>query len=553
MRTLEQSLREHELIVLRVIGEWWELDLTGQDKGACVRQLAQALGSLDMEAEIRYLPPEEADALRDLAAAEGRMPASVFARRYGEVRQMGPGRLEREEPWLAPANVAEALWYRGFLYSGFDETAEGMLAFYYLPEELLRDLPVPEREAPAMAAERDTGSLTPAAPPDEYETAVTHAVDDLTAILAHGHLTGLTPGGREALPPLLLDPDPDRISLLITLAHEAGFLRRKNGRSRPTRDAVAWLRQTREAQLRQLAEAWSSSNWNELCHVPALVCEGDGWENDPILARTALLEAAPRRADWFRVADLVAAIKEADPDFQRPDGNYDAWYVREKDSDAYITGFENWERVEGRVLAYLITHPLVWLGLAETGVAADGALHYRLTERAVAWLAQEPVPEEEVKVPLVVQPDGGVLAPFNAGRYQRFQAARVTEPGPATPGEPFPYQLTPASLARAGEEGITAERVLEFLAEASQRPLPAGVRRAVERWAERGTEAHLETAVVLRVREEAILETLLKNPKTRPFIGERLGRLAAAVHREEWPAFRQATAELGLFLDVDVE
>lgn len=552
MRTLEQSLMEHELIALRVIGEWWELDLTGQDKHACVQQLAGVLGSLDMETEMRYLPPEEAAALRDLARAGGRMPLPVFARRYGEVRQMGPGRLEREEPWLAPANVAEALWYRGFLYSGFDETAEGMLAFYYLPGELLTGLPAPEMEETAVVAERDSDPLAPVAPPSDYETAVIHAVDDLTAVLAGAHLTGLTPEGRAELTPLLLDPDPDRLSLLITLAHEAGFLRRKNGRSRPTRDAVAWLRQTREAQSRRLAEAWSSSNWNELCHVPELVCEGEGWENDPILARTALLEAIPRHTGWFRVADLVAHIKETDPDFQRPDGNYDTWYLRERESDTYITGFENWERVEGRLIVYLITRPLVWLGLAETGVTAEEEICYRLTDRALAWLSQQPVPEEEVVVPLVVQEDGTLLVPFNAGRYQRFQAARISEPLPATSGEPFLYCLTPDSLARAGEEGIAVERVLEFLAEASQRPLPAGVKRAVERWAERGTEARLETAVVLRVRDEAILETLLQNPRTRPFIGERLGLLAAAIRRDQWEAFRQATVQLGLFLEIDV-
>ena len=33
MRTLEQALLDHELIVLRVIGEWLRLDLTGTDKG----------------------------------------------------------------------------------------------------------------------------------------------------------------------------------------------------------------------------------------------------------------------------------------------------------------------------------------------------------------------------------------------------------------------------------------------------------------------------------------------------------------------------------------
>lgn len=136
MRTLEQALFDHELITLRVIGEWWELDLTGADKVACVKALAATLAQLDMLAESSYLPPEEASALLALAAAGGQIPLGTFSRQHGEVRLMGPGRLEREEPWFDPVSAAEALWYRGFLYRAFDETSDGLVEFYYLPTEL---------------------------------------------------------------------------------------------------------------------------------------------------------------------------------------------------------------------------------------------------------------------------------------------------------------------------------------------------------------------------------------------------------------------------------
>ena len=105
MRTLENALVEHELITLRVIGEWWELDLTGADKTACVKSLAQTLGELDLSLELSYLPPEDASALRDLVRAGGRMPVGTFSRQHGEVRQMGPAKLEREEPWFEPSSI----------------------------------------------------------------------------------------------------------------------------------------------------------------------------------------------------------------------------------------------------------------------------------------------------------------------------------------------------------------------------------------------------------------------------------------------------------------
>ena len=99
MRSLEQALYDHELTVLRVIGEWWELDLTGSEKASCVKELQQTLTSLDMAREMNFLPPEDARALADLGAQGGRIPVAAFTRDYGEVRLMGPGRLEREEPF----------------------------------------------------------------------------------------------------------------------------------------------------------------------------------------------------------------------------------------------------------------------------------------------------------------------------------------------------------------------------------------------------------------------------------------------------------------------
>ena len=68
----------------------------------------------------------------------------------------------------------------------------------------------------------------------------------------------------------------------------------------------------------------------------------------------------------------------------------------------------------------------------------------------------------------------------------------------------------------------------------------------------RGVEGRLETAVILRVREAGILETLRTNPKTRDFIDESLGELAATVRLENWEKLRQAAAQLGLLLDSNV-
>ncbi len=557
MRSLEQALMDHELIALRVIGEWWEQDLTGLDKVACVKILAEGLATLNMPQEVQYLPPEETAAMHELVAAGGRIPVATFSRAHGEVRLMGPGWLEREEPWLDPANVAEALWYRGFLYRGFDETAEGVIEFYFLPTEMMAQF---KNEASSTAALPTTSTLPPATlPPVGPETAVLDAVDDLTTILALAQRYGLDAKPRAQLSPYLMDSSPDRLSLLLTLAYEMGFLRQGEAGGKPTKTAVSWLQQPREAQLRALAEAWSSSNWNDLCHTPQLACEGEGWQNDPILARTTLLDVLPRDDQWYGLDELVAFVKETDPDFQRPDGNYDTWYIRDRMADAYVSGFAQWELVEGRLLRFLVVGPLRWLGLVVTGTAVSGDARlaekdilFRLTDRALAWLQNQPTAAKDVAVPVIVQADATVLVPHNADRYQRFQVARISDPAPFQPGKPYLYHLTPNSLAQAHEQGISADRVLQFLQKVSKKDLPASTKRAIERWAEKGIEAYLETAVILRTRDAAIIDTLSQNPKTRDFMGERLGDLAAAIRRDQWADFCAATAQLGLLLDVDI-
>ena len=634
MYSLEKALDDHELIILRVIGEWWELELTGADKPACVKELSKSLSRLDITSEMDYLGPEEAAALEEIINAGGKVPVATFERTHGKVRQMGPGRLEREEPWLDPASPAESLWYRGFIFRGFDESEGADFAeYFYVPTELFEQFPPPSSKQsakPKVIRERPTGTsgepepiakakpelpadleaflndvqkgkrgqavpksepvnaspkkeperqAAPAPPtiqavkapksfesapairavkaPKSFESAATTAVDDMTTILALSQNFPLQSEAIEWLSAYLLDPDEGRRNLLVTLAFEQGLLRETDVGDglgyRPARPAVPWLKKEREGQLRDLVEAWSSTAWNDLYRVPELVCEGSNWKNDPILARTALLEVLPQSTDWFTTADLAAYIHQTDPDFQRPDGNYTTWYIRDRATGSYLSGFENWHQVEGRLLTFLITGPLHWLGMTEYAVNGEETL-YRLTPRAIAWLKNAPPPTvKETTAPIVVQDDATLLVPITANRYHRFQATRITEPLPLEEGRPYQYTFTPQSLHLASEQGIEPDRLLQFLEEAGSRALPASTKRAIERWAEKGTEARLEQVVILRVSEADILQKLQANSRTRPYLSEFLGDLAVIVRAGDWPHLRQAAAQLGLLLEAEFD
>ncbi len=550
MGELAQALSDHDLSTLRVIGEWYELDLTGLQKRASVKALSEALTRLDMNEETRYLPQEELAAMVALIEAGGRIPVAPYERDFGSLRQMGPARMEREEPWLDPISPAEALWYRGFLYRGFDDSAEDDLEeYYFLPSELLDQFPSPKPEIDESIDVK--ASLLIAVPePDFHTPASTNVVDDFTALLAASQAGSIVEDNLSTLESQLLNGDPDRSSLLFSLAWELSLLRPTDQGAKPTRKVVEWLTQSREVLLRELANAWRGSAWNELFYTPGIICEGGSWENDPKLARSAILGAMPQGVDWYRLQDLIKVIKETKPDFQRPSGNYDTWYIRDKHSGEYLAGFSSWDYVEGRHLLYIVCRAMVWLGLVEISNSVSlEDISYRFTPMGFEWLENRPVEADSLKVPIVVRDDASILVPFNADFYHRFQIARVAEMEQPIEGKPFVYNLTPASLDLARRQGIESQRLIKFFEEASSRQLPASTRRAIERWAEKGTEGRLENIVVLRVRDGEILDKLRANDKTRPFIAETLGELAVTIRAEEWHGFRKAAAQLGLLLD----
>ncbi len=61
---------------------------------------------------------------------------------------------------------------------------------------------------------------------------------------------------------------------------------------------------------------------------------------------------------------------------------------------------------------------------------------YRLTRRACLAYWTTPA-EENVRMPIVVEPDGAIIVPYNANRYHRFQVARISEAQKVEKGKPF--------------------------------------------------------------------------------------------------------------------
>ncbi len=315
----------------------------------------------------------------------------------------------------------------------------------------------------------------------------------------------------------LSEHQPASVALLLALASEMGLAANEGGFFKPVSTAARqWLEQTRPRQVRALAEAWrDGALFNELWHTPGLRLEDTGWRNDPLLARQILLTEL--ETGWLVTIDeLIDMVKEEEPDFQRPAGDFESWYIRDAETGDYLRGFDDWDRVDGAMLRFILTGPLHWLGLVDLG---DGGTLCRLTVygRALCGETDWPDPPED-RPHATLQSDGTILAPRTLSRYERFQLARITEWGEA--GDPYVYRLTAAGLQRAAEQNIQSDAIQAFLRRTSGEDLPHPIAQMLEQWASTsGADIWLTNAVILRTSTPEALQPILETPELRRYPG----------------------------------
>ncbi|MGD8791797.1 MAG: helicase-associated domain-containing protein [Anaerolineae bacterium] len=558
MHDLRRFLVDYDMAMLRALAENRGISLATNVHAEAVDQMAQALlAPLSVRTALAHLSPPARQALETLLAAGGRLRAPQFARAFGQIRPIGPGRLAREAPWQEPASPAEELWYAGLLYRGFFDDKGGPGEFVTVPDDLRPLLPHPKVEAPPFRVE-----VVP--PPPAAGAPRRTLVDDLFAYLVYLQTHDVRPyadgrlGRRDlaALKVRMGDVEPRRLALVRYLADQLAFVARPELFFRleaaPVKD---WLSAPPTEQAAILYRTWHDDpTWHDLCRVPSLACDDTPWlqHYDPVAARRALLALLAHCPpdEWWSLASFVAAVKERNPDFQRPDGDYTSWYIRDAASGEYLSGFESWDHVEGALVADLLAGPLRWLGLVAAGRGEAGPACC-LTEtgrRLLGLTAAEP--ENWPPPPIVVHPDRRIEVPPPASLYTCFQLERFAQPRalPALPrgtGETRYYHLTVEALGRALERGIRVEQVLAFLKQASGDRLPAAVADQLGLWAGRYGQVHLGEVILLTTRSEKALQELATLPETRNLIARKLSPTTALVRKQDLPRLERALRALG--------
>jgi hypothetical protein len=505
LKTLYQLLLANDPSRLRVLARQWDIALRASRKTDMAAELVDGMATDGAVSHILdELKAEERDALDDLLRKDGTLPWTIFVRRWGEVRALGAGRLEREELWLEPQSPAEALWFLGLVQRAFTEDPEHPVEMAFIPEELMLYMPSP----PAV-----TIPAPEEAPAPFYATAEADSLaDDLVTFWA---AVQQGEAATDILLSTLHPPAQIRRTFLETLSLEQGWLRPRD-RSLHADAVVTWLRSGVWDQASSLFAAWRASRtWNDIAQIPTLRADPvKGWPTPLVESRNAFLEilAQCRLGVWYSIAAFSAYAKAYATDFLRPDGDYEAWAPRSTVTEAPLRGFDAWDEVEGALIIYFVTGPLFWLGAISIGGPEPDVFDaFALTDAGAAWLGTTSPPDLPSPAPIVIENDGQVAVPSRR-RYERFQLSRIadlvhTPAGSDDFGSPdetnaYVYRLSPSSLNRARQQHISYDRILAFLQEASGgHELPDSLKTAIQRSYHQQGSASLTRTWLLRVAE----------------------------------------------------
>lgn len=635
MPSLAQTLPANDLGFLRIAASLWGIELASSAPAEAATELSESMLDAElMEEVIAALPDPARDALQSLFDAGGRLPWAQFARRFGDIREMGPGRRDREQPHARPNSAAETLYYRALIGKAFFDTPSGSQEFAFLPDDLMQALefigfepgeaPAPEPEEPASPpaktpapepeyadlTEPEYADLEETIPGDEPESVVLptvsarkppvirlpvspafaelreneemkgsgraatpaekahawpandHILDDLTTLLAALRL------GIEA--PALAVPAPVLTGLLAAsrLIIPSSSGQGARGEGLQPEAVKTFLEAPREAALASLVDAWQSSEtFNELRLLPGLAFEG-AWDNQPLVTREFilnLLEPIPEGA-WWSIPSFIRDIKQKYPDFQRPAGDYDAWFIKRLSDGQYLRGFAHWDEVDGALIRYFF-QVMRWLGQLDLAAPDETAAPtaFRIVNNESRITSHE-------TSKITISSNGLIVIPRLAPRSVRYQVARFCQwesegrvaarsrYSPAelpdhqrrieTHPDSYRYLVTPASLKRAAGQGLKASHLLGLLAKHAGGQIPPVFAKALQRWESNGTEARIETLTVLKVSKPETLNELRASKAAR-FLGEIIGPTTVVIQRGSEAKVAAALAELGLLADVE--
>jgi hypothetical protein len=423
--------------------------------------------------------------------------------------------MRRLQPWTTPDNPLEALYYRGLLFRTYDTLGEYHGEILFVPPQLLATLPPLEYKPPSFSV------ATAGEPVCQQDDRDSLAMDVFT-VLVHLRRHDVAPAAGGFLDDKALlaietrlrgENAPERLGLLQRMIRRAGLARIEGSSLRPSMHARDWLRSDKFTRSRVLFDHWlRDKGGHELSFVSGLRWEPAGRLYDAASSRQSVISYLSQCPpdEWVSLSSFISAIRSTNPDFLRPDGDYDSWYIRETHSERLLTGFESWDRVEARLIAHIATRPLRWLGAVALGRTGDAEAytHFHLTPLGAAYLGlAPPEPAHPEASTFTVGRDFIVRVPQETGLYDRYQIERFAD----WVGEnslSILYRITRGSVWRGLAQGIAEQQMILFLQRTAGGEVPSEVVQGVANWAQRFASIKLREVVLLEVSDDATLQQL---------------------------------------------
>lgn len=527
---------------LKIVASGWGIDIKAPDAYTARNKLIIEMGNSETIKEIYDSFPDDVRTAFDvLLDHEGRIPWAKFTRDFGDIQVMGSAKRDRERPDLHPTTPTEYLWYRAFIGRAFLSSEIEPQEYAYIPEEIFSQL------SPFYIQKKQI----PGRPASSKEIQVISKMSDqildesCTLLAALRNDFDLDSYKNYFDIPYYFISD---ILIEMTLISD-------NGNLDPDLVRI-FLESPREDGISRMVKTWLGSDLiNELSHIATLSFDGNLDRNHK-KTRLFIIDQLLLVPDqqWWHIDSFISYIYQTNPDFQRPAGNYDTWFIKNAETDEYLNGFNHWDEVDGAFLRYMITGPFYWLGLVDLGYGAndDKASAFKITTLGADLLSYQvlqPLQPEEGKV--TIDSYGKILFPIRFERATRYQVSRFTEWGGKINNN-FVYSISPTSLIRAKEQGLKVNHFLRIIQSVLSHPFPPKLNSALEKWENTGTKAYFSNATLLHIDEPKVVDALLSSP-AKKFILSVLNSYTIAIEPHAVDQVRKALLELGYLSEIDLK
>jgi len=528
---------------LRLVAEFWGIEDLDADFDELFLRLKDLIDNQEnLEEVLEGLPQPAQAALHALVGKGGKMSWADFSHRFGSIREMGAGRRDRLHPYLDPETISETLFYRGLLGKVFLDEKPEPREFAFIPDEILIGIQKPAPERIPMPGQ--------AAKPEKIHHSI-FANDSLlqdacTLITA---LRSGSPVSEIHNLPIIVEERSIRV-----LLKGCGMLNEQDTvQSGPVK---SFLEMPRSAAISKLTDFWKNSNgYDDLFMVAGLIFE-KSCPHNPLSIKEQVLEFLMQIPPntWWDLQSFIEFFHSEHPYFMRPSGDFMSWSIRERDSGQYLQGFESWNQIEGRLLEFLVTKPLHWLGFLDLGFSSQpgGPSSFRLSR----WWNEliknqvptfpDPAPED-----VFINSRGKVTVPVNSSLALRYQIGRFVKLLEKNT-HAYTYQLSNYSLKIARKQGLKTKQFIKIIQNHSSSPFPPVLLKALQNWETSGAQAHFDSLKVVRFSNPNIVNTLIHS-KAAKYVRESLNPTTLAYDPAGEKIMKLVLLEAGYFSEDEKE